>query len=175
MKDQQNTLPQPLLIELQSTAAHLVEVLAGINELNFNNTPFEGKWSAAENTEHLRLSLSGSIQILKGPATATNRAPDQNVNAIRNLFLDFNAKYPSAPSLIPEPKRYDKAILIPEVATAFDQLIQISAQLDLTDTCTSFDFTGIGQLTRLEWVCVALYHAQRHIHQLELIAKELLN
>jgi hypothetical protein len=173
MEDQQNNLPQPLLIELQCTAKLLAEAIAGISEDDFNSTPFEGKWSAGENAEHVRLSIGGVPSLLKGPTATTNRAPDEHVNAIKTLFLDFSAKYPSAPSLVPAAKQYDKQALIKALTVAFDEVAEVLSQLDVTDTCTAAEFNGIGKLTRLEWISVAIYHTQRHTHQLELIGEKL--
>lgn len=173
MKDQQSNLPQPLSIELQSTAKHLIAAIEAISNGDFTSTPFEGKWSAGENAEHVRLSVGGVPSLLKGPVAKTNRAPDVHVNAIKTLFLDFNAKYPSAPGLIPAKTQYDKQTLIRELTAAFDEVAEVAAQLDLTDTCTAAEFNGIGKLTRLEWISVAVYHTQRHTHQLELIESKL--
>ncbi|GAA3960919.1 DinB family protein [Mucilaginibacter dorajii] len=173
MKDQQSNLPQPLAIELQSTAKDLIAAIEAISNDDFNSAPFEGKWSAGENAEHVRLSVEGAPSLLKGPAAKTNRAPDEHVNAIKTLFLDFNAKYPSAPGLIPAAKQYDKQTLIKALTAAFDEVAQVLTQLDLTDTCTAAEFNGIGKLSRLEWISVAVYHTQRHTYQLELIESKL--
>jgi hypothetical protein len=174
MKDQQSNLPQPLSIELQSTAKQLIAAVDAISDDDFNSTPFEGKWSAGENAEHVRLSVGGVPSLLKGPAAATNRAPDEHVNTIKTLFLDFNAKYPSAPGLVPAAKQYDKQGLIKALTAAFDEVAQVLMQLDVTDTCTAAEFKGIGKLTRLEWISVAIYHTQRHTHQLGLIENKLM-
>jgi hypothetical protein len=173
MKDQQSNLPQPLSIELQSTVKQLIGAIEAISADDFNSTPFEGKWSAGENAEHVRLSVGGVPSLLKGPTATTNRAPDEHVNTIKTLFLDFNAKYPSAPGLIPAAKQYDKPALIKALTAAFDEVAQVLTQLDVTDTCTTAEFKGIGKLTRLEWISVAVYHTQRHTHQLELIGERL--
>jgi len=174
MKDQQSNLPQPLSIELQSTAKQLIEAVDAISDDDFNRTPFEGKWSAGENAEHVRLSVGGVPSLLKGPTATTKRAPDEHVNAIKTLFLDFNAKYPSAPGLVPAAKQYDKQTLIKALTATFDEVVQILTQFDITDTSTAAEFKGIGKLTRLEWINVAVYHTQRHTHQLQLIKNKLM-
>lgn len=165
------TLPQPLMVLLNATADELMRAIAATEPQDINRLPCEGLWTAGQNIEHVRLSVSGTIALLNGPVKDTNRSPDQFVKAIKALFLDFDAKYPSAPVLIPADKQYDKENLIAELGAAFEALKDLVQTKEMTDTCLAAEFTGMGYLTRLEWATVAIYHTQRHIHQLAKIKK----
>ncbi|WP_184547504.1 DinB family protein [Mucilaginibacter sp. FT3.2] len=164
-------LPQPLIILLDATVNELMQGIASSNPEDINRTPCEGSWTAGQNIEHVRLSVLGTIALLTGPVKDTNRSPDQYAKAIKELFLDFNAKYPSAPTLIPANKQYDKNELIAALNSLFQSLQYQIQTLEMTDTCLAAEFPGMGYLTRLEWATVAVYHTQRHIHQLAKIKK----
>jgi hypothetical protein len=168
-----DSLPQPLGVLLQSTVNSLEAVIATIEAKKFNSLSGASGWTAAQQLEHLRLSVTGAIPIINGLVKKTERAPDQFVKSIKDLFLDFEAKYPSAKVLVPENKEYDKDTLTTQALEAYQQLSEAIQTLDLTDTCLATEFTGIGYLTRLEWVTVAIYHTQRHVVQLKSIVSEL--
>ncbi len=167
------TLPQPLTVLLQSTVAYLKQAITPVISENVNRLSNLSGWTIGQQLEHLRLSVTGAMPILYGPVKATERSPDQFVKAIKDLFLDFEAKYPSAPVLIPQEKDYDNSTLTTELLDAYEQLEKFIQATDLTDTCVATEFTGIGYLTRLEWVAVAIYHTQRHVKQVKDILKDL--
>jgi hypothetical protein len=167
-----HNLPEPLTISLDSTINELMQVIASIKPADFNRLPQPGSWTPAQHLEHLRLSLQGAVSTLNGPVKVTPRSPDQYVDAIKGIFLDFDAKYPAAPTLIPDDKDYDKASLRDELSSVSEKLKEIVRNQDLTGTCLAPEFTGIGLLTRLEWAAVAIYHAYRHVHKLNAIVQD---
>lgn len=174
MKDQSQTsaLPQPLAVQFESTANEFMQVITSIKQDEINRIPFEGSWTAGQVIEHIRLSVLGTISIINAAVKTTERSPDKFAKAIKDLFLDFDAKYPTALMLAPADKHYDKNVLMTELASVFKELQENIQTKDLTDTCIASEFTGIGYLTRLEWITVAIYHTQRHVHQLkEIIGK----
>jgi hypothetical protein len=171
MKDklQTSALPQPLALEFKSVANKFMHTVALIGQDNINLVPFAGSWTAAQVIEHIRLSVSGTVTIINAAVKTTNRSPDQFAKAIKDLFLDFDAAYPTAPVLVPADKAYDRDELTAQLKPVFETLQDDIQAKDMTDTCHAAEFTGMGYLTRLEWVTVAIYHTQRHIHQLQKI------
>lgn len=167
----ENNLPKPLTILLESTVDELMQVIASVKAEDFNRAPRAGAWTPAQQLEHLRLSVQGAVATLNGPAKDTTRSPDQFVDVIKGIFLDFDAKYPAATSLIPDDKDYDKTLLTNELVSTFNTLKEIVRNQDLTGTCLEPEFPGIGLLTRLEWAAVANYHTYRHVQQLKAIAQ----
>jgi len=165
----ENNLPKPLTISLESAVNELMQVIASIKPADFNRVPQPGSWTPAQHLEHLRLSLQGAVSTLNGPVKVTLRSPDQYVDVIKGIFLDFDAKYPAAPTLIPVDKDYDKATLADELSSVSEKLKEIVQNQDLTGTCLAPEFTGLGLLTRLEWAAVAVYHTYRHVHKLNTI------
>jgi hypothetical protein len=173
MKDQSqtSTLPQPLAVLFESTANEFMQTIKSVTQDEINLIPFEGSWSAGQVIEHVRLSVLSTIAVINAPVKITERSPDKFAQAIKDLFLDFDAKYPTAPMLVPADKHYDKEFLTAELTAVFKELQENIQTKDLTDTCAAAEFTGIGYLTRLEWLTVAIYHTQRHAHQLNGIKK----
>jgi DinB superfamily len=166
-----NNLPKPLTISLESTVNELMQVIASIKPTDFNRSPQPGSWTPAQHLEHLRLSLQGAVSTLSGPTKVTLRSPDQYADVIKGIFLDFDAKYPAAATLIPDDKDYDKGTLADELSSVSEKLKEIVRNQDLTGTCLAPEFTGIGLLTRLEWATVAVYHTYRHVHKLKAIVQ----
>jgi hypothetical protein len=177
MKDKSQTgaLPQPLVIEFESVADKFMQTVVSIEQDDINRVPFEGSWTAAQVIEHIRLSVSGTVTIINAAVKTTNRSPDQFAKAIKDLFLDFDAVYPTAPVLVPADKAYDKEVLTAQLKPIFDTLQADIQTKDMTDTCLAAEFTGMGYLTRLEWVTVAIYHTKRHIHQLHKLIQHLVS
>ncbi|MBB6111747.1 DinB family protein [Mucilaginibacter lappiensis] len=173
MEQQKNALVQPLPVLIGSVAQAQLNLFEAVKQSEVNRIPFEGSWTAAELIEHMVLSISSSISLFNGPIRDTNRVPDQYVQYVKDMFLNFDLKFKSAPSIAPAAKLYDRDILIKKLRTAYNSLIYLVETKDLTDTCELWEFPTIGYLTRLEWAYQAVYHAQRHTQQLKNIIEHL--
>jgi hypothetical protein len=158
---------QPLPVELRSTADELLQTIDAVKPEDINKIPFPGSWTAGQLGEHVILSVSGITNVVNGSTGATHRSPDQYVQALKDMFLDFNLKFVAAPVITPADKNYDKDYLKKKLATAFESFIQIAETKDLTDSCLEVNFPGMGHLTRLEWMYQTVYHTQRHTQQLK--------
>jgi DinB family protein len=69
--------------------------------------------------------------------------------------------------IVPEAMDYKKDYLLQSLDKIEEELLVAIKQLDLTQTCTSFELPVYGSLTRLEALSFVLYHTQRHIRQLK--------
>lgn len=167
MKEEIIKTNQPLAVQLQSVADDLIQTLDFIRQEDINRIPFQGSWTAAQVGEHIVLSVSSITALLKGNSGTTNRAPDKYIQALKDMFLDLNLKFTSAPSITPDDKYYDKDILTAKLQIVFDEMLEVIDTKDLTDSCLESEFPGMGHLTRLEWLYQTLYHTQRHVHQLK--------
>jgi hypothetical protein len=165
------TLNQLVAIQVESTEKKLMQTIASIKQEDINQVPFEGSWTAGQVCEHVNLSVSGVINTLKAPAEVTERNPDQHAKELRDMFLNFNLKFSAAPAIIPSGVDHDKKALVDTLTNTFENLVDIIQAEDLTGTFAGFKFPGMGQLTRLEWVYLTIYHTQRHIHQIKNIMK----
>lgn len=156
--------------ELGNTTSELTKLLSGFTQEQFNLVPFEGSWTSAQLAEHLNKSYDVA-KLLFGQVRETTRPPDEKINEIKEIFLNFNTKMKSPDFIVPENKVYDKTALLSSLTTGIKKLEEAKS-LNLSETCTAFALPNIGELTRMEWICFVIYHTQRHVHQLKNIAEK---
>ncbi|HEY5461629.1 MAG TPA: DinB family protein [Hanamia sp.] len=159
-------------IEFEKTSDELIRLISSISEEQFNEIPFDGSWTAAQVGDHL-LKSYGLIKVLNGQAVETRRLPVKEIETVKKIFIDFDAKYKSAENLFPTNEPIEKEKLLSELHKRIGQIKEVIQIKDLTETCVGVPFKGIGELTRIEWLYVILYHTQRHIHQIKNILKSL--
>ncbi|MEN0056557.1 MAG: DinB family protein [Mucilaginibacter sp.] len=173
METPKSTLIQPLPVLIGATAQDMLNTFALTPVDDLNRVPFKGSWTAGQLAEHVILSLSLGTKVIEGNTQATDRAPDKHVKDVKDLFLNFDLKFKSAPDITPADKPYDKDTLSTSLKKLFNGLINLAQTKDLTDTCLAAEFKGIGYLTGLEWAYQQVYHTQRHIQQLKDIQEHL--
>ena len=162
-----------ILGELENTAKNLLHALDAFKPSEINLIPFEGSWTAGQVAEHLRKADGGIVELLYGTMRSTPREPDKMIEQIRNDFLDFSCKFQSPDILVPENSTYNKETLLQSLDSIFLKLKVAAKTLDLSQTNTDFPFPVYGELTRMELIWFAIYHTQRHIHQLSNIFQRL--
>ena len=159
--------------EVNQTIAAFLEKMSTFNKEEFNTVPFKGSWTAGQVAEHVRLSCGGMAEMLWVDGAPTERQPDELVAMLKREFLDFTTRMQSPEEILPAERIYDPQALtaaLSEIATSIDDAAR---SLDLTQTCTAFEFPGVGNLTRLEMLWFVVVHTQRHLHQLTNIRKAL--
>lgn len=164
---------EKIIKEANETLSALENTLSKFDTAQVNAVPFQGSWTAGQLAEHMILSNSGFLQVINGPVTETDKPADFMVAQIRTDFLDFNVKYDSPKEIYPEDRTYNQPELLKSLKQIRDGISTSIADLDLTKTCSSFELSGYGFLTRLEAVYFVIYHTQRHLHQLNKIYSEL--
>lgn len=156
-------------IAADAAIAEMAQLLASCNQQQANQVPFAGSWTAAQVTEHMRMSIGGCVELLQGGTKpTTQRAPDEKVKDLA-VFLDMDLKMQSPDFVRPEEKEYDKDALAKEMERLRREFNGALGGKDLTETLTGFDFPFLGQMTRLELVHFVAYHTQRHNNQLRRI------
>ncbi|TCC85807.1 DinB family protein [Pedobacter hiemivivus] len=153
--------------ELKSTITEFQQLISSFDEQQLNAVPFEGSWTPAQVARHICKANSGFAEALNGPVQDTDRAPDQSVKTIERIMLDFTTKMNAPAFILPEMKAYNKERLINTLEDIKVDVSKAVTDLDLTQTCLSFELPGLGQVTRLEAVYFMIYHTQRHAHQLK--------
>ena len=157
-------------IAIDGTVSELISLVSGFPEQEYNVVPYKDSWTAGEVCQHLVLSTSAFAKLMKGPTQQTNRKPDQNVEIIKKIFLDFSTKLKSPDFIVPEKKSYSKEDQLGTLKNLKTELEEIIETADLNETCTRFEIPGgLGYLTRQEALAFVLHHTQRHIHQLRRI------
>lgn len=161
--------------ETEKTFAGLYRALAPLSAQQVNTVPFPGSWTAGQVTEHIIKSASGLNHACGGPGIAVDRAQDEKVKAIRDLFLDFNVKFQSPDFIVPGNGPHDKQELEATLRHIEQEIQQLASRQDLDTECALFELPGFGKLTKFELLNFVLIHAQRHTHQLENISRHLMS
>lgn len=164
-----------LKTELKNTFDSFINTLSLFTADEVNKVPFEGSWTAGQVTEHILKSLRALPLLLEDSVIAADRAPDEKCAAVRDLFLDFQAKFNSPESVLPTASRHDKGELITQLSDIKDQILAAVTTVDLSMLFTQFEFPGFGYLTRFEWFTFFAVHTQRHARQLKNIYEALTN
>ncbi|QQL49339.1 DinB family protein [Mucilaginibacter ginkgonis] len=159
--------------EFKAVSLDLKQTIHNFDDEQFNKVPGIGGWTAGQAAEHIHKSMRGLPLLLMRNTVPSTREPEQHVKTLRDMFLDFEAKYEAAPALQPSTDHHDKDDLEQKIVSILDKLAEIAATEDLTQLCTGFEFPTIGQLTRSEMLNFTSAHTQRHIHQMKKI-KEVL-
>jgi hypothetical protein len=110
------------------------------------------------------------IRALNGPVQPTTRTPDEYVNNLSAIFLDFSTKLPSPEFIIPDAGIHDKDDLLSFFKAGREQIGKAIKTLDLTATCHMPIF---GEPTRLELIAFIIFHTQRHTNQVKHISEKL--
>ncbi|WP_153800251.1 dihydrofolate reductase family protein [Foetidibacter luteolus] len=164
---------QQLLADLENAGKDLLQTLAGFTHGQANITPFEGSWTAAQVAEHVLKSLSGVPQVLTEGIVPTSRPANEKVPVIKSIFLDYYTKMQSPDFIWPSAGPLDKEALANQLQQAIREIQAIAETADLSETCTSFPFPQLGELTRQEWICFVTCHTMRHTRQLKNIYEKI--
>ena len=156
-----------MLIEMDETSNKLMHTISSFPQATFNTIPFEDSWTAAQVSEHILKSVSGVVELLYATTKPTERQPNEKAGAIKAIFLDFKTKMKSPEFVLPGNSPIEKEKLSTALTETMDKMIIAIKTLNLSETCTAFELPGIGEFTRAEWIYFAMYHTQRHTHQLK--------
>lgn len=163
-----------LAAEFEATMKSLGGVISSFDERLFNKSPFEGSWTGAQVSEHVSKSLSGINKIVNAQTQPTERKVDQYISGLRIMMEDFSVKTKSASNLLPGDEPLTRRKVLSRLQQNKKDILLSIQELDLSETCVSTEFPGIGHLTRLELISFAAFHMQRHTHQLENIKQILI-
>jgi len=161
-----------LLQEFEAATNAYLDIVTELNQDEINTVPFLGSWTAAQVTEHLCKSDNAMIQALNGPVQPTKRPPDEMVNNLRAVFLDFSTKLPSPDFIIPGNATHDKDALIDAFKAGREQIGKAIKTLDLSATCHLPIF---GEPTRIELISFVIFHTLRHTNQVKHISEKLVS
>ncbi len=160
-------MSKTILSELLQTKTNFLASISRFQQEEFNRIPFVGSWTAAQVAEHILKSVSGALEVIKGPVQPANRNSNEKVDWIRELFLDFGTKMISPEFVLPSSAPADKDIRYAALEKTFNKIEFTIGSLDLDPVCMAFEFPNAGFLTRTEWIWFAIYHTQRHNRQLD--------
>lgn len=163
----QTNAHQELAEPIDEIESELIALLENCDHKKFNKIRVPGEWSPAQITDHIAKSLAGMNIALRGETKACDRDPATFLQILRDSLLNYDAKYNSPETLLPATDPQEKEVLISKLKYNFDKLKKAALTLAPEDICLAFEFPQIGYLTRLEIFRFAVWHTQRHMHQLK--------
>lgn len=165
--------PEVIVENLTECTLALLNTLSQFNEDEFNTIPFESSWTAGQVAEHLLKSEQDLPAMLLGDVTDTSRLADEKVPVIESIFLNFDTKLKSPDYILPSSGSHNKAVMTQQLQDVRQRITEAAGSLDLSKTCTTASFPGLGMLTRWEWLNFVVCHSMRHTNQLKNIYQKL--
>lgn len=159
-------MTKSITTDIDKATHAFMEAIAAFPPETFNRIPFEGSWTAAQVADHIRKAMVGVPGLLAGPTSLSERAADEKVGQIRDLFMNFNTRFQSPDFILPTNAQLDKEGVLSDLEDITAQLMNASEALDLSALCTASELPGFGILSREEWIRFSIYHTRRHTHQL---------
>jgi len=159
----------------EETTKKFLTTLQSFDSANINQVPFEGSWTAAQVADHVLKSQQGLPGILGGKTEPTDRKPEEKRETVQKIFLDYSTKMKSPDFILPSLQDHDREELIAHVKNTSSHILKAMQTHELDKICKGFELPNMGPFTGFEWGWFAIYHTQRHIHQMENIRSYVIN
>jgi hypothetical protein len=156
-----------ILSETSDTVSAISNLMAAVDEERVNTVPFEGSWTAPQLLRHVSKSMQGMAKAMQMGAKPANRNPEERIEGLKNVFLDFSRKLTQPDFLIPEIQVYKKQVAIDELNKSFNGFKVNASRANLNELVEGLP---LGPITKLEIVHFVLFHTQRHLHQMKNIS-----
>lgn len=164
-----------IISDLTTSTENFIKQLSIFTPENFNYTPSDKAWSAAQISEHLLKLEILANKIMRGQTVPTNRAADGKISMIKWAMNDVNSKR-TAPEIVEPSGEYKDAEQLRDQIIKQRELIkEIIDTTDITDACMSGKHPALGTLTKLEWIYFIIYHTQRHLQQMKTLEDKILH
>ncbi len=168
-----NNYRHEILSGLAETSSDLFKTLNLFAQDQFNKIPFEDSWTAAQVADHILKSETGVPIVLKGKSKKALREPDEKVEEIKSIFLNYDLKMKSPDSVLPSNEKQDNEDISARLKANREEIVKLAGSLNLEDVFYDFEFPTIGELTGIEWLTFIICHTKRHTHQMKNIADKL--
>lgn len=160
-----------LMQEINQTADIFINLISRFDNKQLNTIPFQGSWTAGQVADHVIKATSG---LPDNRTRSVDRIPDEQVEGIKSVFLDFTVKFQAPDFIIPGEGPFDPDFILHQLSRVKKQNIAAAMNKDISKLCLDLELPGFGFLTRYEWLQFSVYHTQRHIHQLRNISEKIL-
>lgn len=161
-----NTHEQLLTMDKELLKQNIENVFANfkaaINQhKDINKKRADGGWSVGEIAGHI---IKSSL-VNYGATKNTKRPYDEHAASIKNLFLNFQLKFPANPMLHPDAKQYSRDEILNSLDINKQAVFEMINNDDLTVTCIDIELPVWGTLTKYEWLVLLENHIIRHTRQ----------
>lgn len=159
--------PEIIESDLKTNTDKLLDFLNICNDLQISTNPASGGWSIKECFEHLYIIENRIALCFQEDIKENNRDPEHKITMIRDVLNNMERKYQAPDNILPTGTIDDMAVAKSEFSQNRDSLIEKGNQTDWTDACMGLKHWGFGILTKIEWVYLCIYHAERHLRQMQ--------
>lgn len=156
--------------QLEEATSSFVKNSKAFSLGTFNTKPSVNEWSAAQVADHVtksNTSISKALQLKGEPA---NRPPDERVDELQKIFLDFKTKLKSPSFILPDEELFSRETTLATLEHSISKLMQLVNEENVS---TMINHPAFGDITKLEIIHFVIYHTQRHTHQLQNIFRAL--
>jgi len=161
-----------LIDAVDNTTFRFFQLVSSMDEKQLNTIPFAGSWTAAQAAEHVTKSNESIFKSLKEKGRDPGRQPDQGVENLKNIFLNFDSRLQSPKFILPTKDRYQKEALLLNLEKSIEDLKEAGHHEILNEMISHPVF---GEVTKLELLHFVVYHTKRHVHQVENILQSVQN
>ena len=160
-------MEKEIINQMEAAVSQTIQLLEGFNEKDINTSPKAGSWSAAQVGRHLFKSSNGTDQILYAPSKPVDRQPDEKIDWLKQIFLNFETKIKAPDFIIPEDKEYNKERLIESLEETNKKIVEAAKKANLTELAPLPDGHPLIGITKLEMLYFITYHTMRHNRQIQ--------
>jgi hypothetical protein len=159
-----------ILTQTSNAVSAISDLMGTVDEEMVNTIPFDGSWTAPQLLRHVSKSMQGMAKAMKMKAKPATRNPQERIEGLKNVFLDFSKKLTQPDFLIPENQVYKKQPAIDELNKSFREFKGNTSRANLNEQVEGLP---LGPITKLEIIHFVLFHTKRHLHQMENICAAL--
>lgn len=156
--------------QLEEATSSFVRNVNAFSSDAINIKPTTNEWSAAQVADHVTKSNASISKALQLKGQRTNRQPDERVEELKNIFLDFETKLKAPSFILPEEDIFSKKTTVATLEHSISKLMQL---VSVEDISVIINHPAFGDITKLEIIHFVIYHTQRHTHQLQNIFRAL--
>ncbi len=166
---------QQLRDDLDANTALLDQKLYSFTEEQYNTPRGDGGWSAGQIVAHLIRLEELILEVIKGQTRSGDRNYDEQVNAIKEIYQNYDRKLTAPEPLQPDHTilHWDKKQQLMKLGDIRGNIKAILEAKPANEVCTGYSHHLFGELTRYEWGYFIIYHCERHLHQIDGLDKEL--
>jgi hypothetical protein len=161
---------EEVISEIETQMQDLKAMVQNLSADQINTIPYKNSWTAAQLLVHVSKSTKAVAGAMEALAEIAGRDPGEKINGLRAALLDFSTSLKAPGFIVLEEGVYKKEDILGNLAQSINALKKAVVSADLKGLVKDFP---LGDVTKLELLHFALYHTQRHLHQMQKISAAL--
>lgn len=115
----------------------------------------------------------GVNSLFRGNMEKTDRNPTEKIEKIKFRFGDYTHKLTAGEPIKPRGEFTDKEKVLRAIVSNRSEILQLPQEGSWFDLCLGFEHAIFGYLTKIEWLYFCIFHAERHLQQMQTIEERL--